>query len=624
MLFILFIALFLFSHPAQASSKDEILDKAFQLDLAHQPTWLKLLHYEQAAHQSSVITNAFFLSAKGKTDPAAELRATIDAYFLPWGDNPNLHARCRYPARYYWLSQTLALPNYDLREEKCQQLQKWALFDSVKSVSVLLVSGYFGNPASTFGHTVLKFNTDSLDDRDGLFDLTLSYGAMVPDHENGVLYVLRGLFGGYKAGFSDKYFYTQDMTYTRTEFRDIWEYRLKLTDAERTLLMLHIWEIIGSKFNYYFLDKNCAYRLGELLELVIDGDLLNNKRFWYLPLELFSRLNKVDQKYHDVKKRKLVESVRYVPSNERMLYSQLHQLTPQELMAFNVIVRQGQGAMAVNLEKHSVDEKIAILDALLDYQQYRLIAEEPKPTPQRQEFKHKILLSRLQLAPKPSVMFPIKELPSPADGSPPMVMGTAFAWGKNNKSFLRLNWSPFYQETVGQNSLGGDELVIGDVAAGFFEREHKAFLDHLDLVRILKLKTLGVPIADDNQWSWQLRAGADRIKDSGENRYDGLASFGVGRAWKYKDMATIYGLIDFSGHSLAPNVRGRPYLGLRLDFGLLRFSGYEGVESSDYKGDFRNIYGLKLQYQLSQQLAVHVEMTNEIATKTVLGLDWYW
>jgi hypothetical protein len=173
-LIVSFIALLLFGTQAQASSLPEVLDTAERLNLANHPTWLKLLHYERDANHSEVLTDNFFLSPNGRNDPNAELTATIKAYFDPWGENTDEHARCRFPARYFWLSQQMPLPDYNLREAKCRHLEEWALFDNVQSVSLLLVSGYFGNPASTFGHGLLKLNTDSIDDQSGLFDLTLN------------------------------------------------------------------------------------------------------------------------------------------------------------------------------------------------------------------------------------------------------------------------------------------------------------------------------------------------------------------------------------------------------------------------------------------------------------------
>ena len=187
----------------EASSNAEALNEAEQLGLASDPTWFKLIHYNPDIKESVVLTDSFFLSPEGRTCPSKELTATINAYFAVKSGDHQKDAQCRFPARYYWLSHKLSSFDYNVRETTCQRLKNWNLFDSVDSVSLLLVSGYFGNPASTFGHALLKLNTAS-DNETDLFDSTLNYGAMIPDNENTLRYIIRGLSGGYKAGFSDK------------------------------------------------------------------------------------------------------------------------------------------------------------------------------------------------------------------------------------------------------------------------------------------------------------------------------------------------------------------------------------------------------------------------------------
>ncbi len=617
------VVLLFFASQAQASSPQEILDTAEWLDLARHPTWLKLLHYERGSKQSTVLTDSFFLSPEGKTDPRAELIAMIKAYFAPWDENVNEHARCRFPARYFWLSQHLSLPGYHLREPKCQKLEKWALFDTVKSISLLLVSGYFGNPASTFGHALLKFNTESTDDQYGLFDLTLNYGALVPENENVLRYVQRGVFGGYKAGFSDKYFYTQDLVYSRTEFRDIWEYRLVLSDDQRTLLILHIWEIIGKKFTYYFLDKNCAYRLAELVDLVMEEDLLNHSRPWYIPEEIFHRLNDIDRARHESIGTHLIQSVRYIPSSQRELYHRLKLLSPDELKVFNAVVNEGIHTLSTHLEKLTLDRQILVLDSLLAYQQYRLIAEGPDSGHDRREAKDQILLARLQLPPRPAPSVEIPELPSPADGSRPMELGAGIGIKSSEEFFLRLHGSPFKKELVGQNSLEGDELVVLNFAVEISQDENEVFIDQFDLIRVLNLNTLSVKVVDESQWSWKLRVGMDRIEENGEDHYDGIASFGAGHAWKWNETVTGYGIVDLAAHTINPYIRLRPHLGLKFDLGTIQTWLYFGAESVNYVPEFSDVWGGKIQRRLDDRHSVYAEFSNENATLASVGLNRY-
>ncbi|MCK5877986.1 MAG: DUF4105 domain-containing protein [Candidatus Marithrix sp.] len=563
-------------------------------EISNHPTWLKLLHYNHT--YSTVLTDSFFLSSNGKYDPEAELVATIKAYSAPWNQNPNEHARCKFPARYFWLSTQLDLPNYKLIEPRCKKLKTWGLFDSVKSISLLLVSGYLGNPASTFGHSLLKLNTES--DNKQLFDLTINYGALIPEDESTFLYVMRGLWGGYKAGFSDKYFYTQDIVYSRTELRDIWDYKLKLSDYERIFLILHIWEIVGNKFDYYFLDENCAYRLAELLNLVIDEELLVKVLLWYVPVELFHRLDHIDKSNN----KQLIESVKFIPSNQRQLYHKLKLLTPEELTAFNTIIRNGN--YIDDLKQFSTDKKILILSSLLAYYQYKFTDDQQT----QRELKRQILLARLQLPARSIASVEIPELPSPADGSLPMEFGLNFVNSTSN--FLRLNWSPFKKDLIGSNSLEGDELVILDLKIDI--DKDKLFLNTVDLIRVMNLNTLPVKIEKENQLSWKLRFGIDRVA----NKYDGVASFGTGYAWQWKKNIISYGMVDFTAHTLSPIIRLYPNFGLRFDLGKTKTWLYIGTES----GTNDTKWGGKMQYQFNKQYAFYATFDEY----TSVGLKWYW
>lgn len=404
-------------------------------------------------------------------------------------------------------------------------------------------------------------------------------------------------------------------------FPDMWDYRLALTDYKRTLLILHIWEIVGNKFAYYFLDKNCIYRLGELLELVIEEDLLDNGRFWYLPVELFYRLKDIDKARRKSVGKNLIQSVRFIPSSQRILYHQLKLLTPDELKTFNAIIRDG---CKCHLAKFTTDRQILILDALLAYQQYRLIAEEPHPSNESREFKRQILLARLQLPTKSRISPEIQELPSPAEGSRPMAFGVSIASKTKGEPFFLLNWSPFKEEMVGKNSLEGDELVVFDLTVGLFEDEHKVFVDQFDLIRILNLNTMPVSIAGESQRSWQLRLGTKRIERKGKYRYDGVADYGIGYARQWNKNIIGFGMVDVVAHTISPFIRLRPHLDLKFDWGEMRTRLYFGAESVNYNVELRDVWGGKIQYQLNDRYAVHAEFSNENSKRVSLGVTSYW
>ena len=495
----------------------------------------------------------------------------------------------------------------------------------MRSVSLLLVSGYLGNPASTFGHALLKLNTDSSDDDYGLFDLTLNYGALIPENENVLRYVARGLFGGYKAGFSDRYFYTQDLVYSHTEFRDIWDYRLALSDHQRTLLILHIWEIIGRKFIYYFLTRNCAFRLAGLVDLVVNDLVIERARLWYLPVEMFHRLNAIDAAKKSSRNGTLVETVRFIPSSKRILAHRMQRLTAQEIAAMNAIVRDGPPSLASRLKGFSDARKIIVLDSLLAYHKYRFMSRGSADDSALQELKRKLLLARLQLPAQPRSTPEIPLLPSPADGSRPMVAGVGVASSTVDEApFLRLTWSPFKLERVGRNSMEGGELVLLDMAVGLLEGRRKIFLEQLDLIHLSSLNTLPVPLAGENPMSWQLHVGVVRVDDGEKPAYDGAARVGVGYAKSSQWGIIGYVMVDLAVHTLSPHARLRPHLGLSAHLAGLRTWAYVGTESVGYRGRFRAMWGGKLEVSLTERLALQAELSNERATRAVLGLNVNW
>ena len=223
--------------------------------LYNDPTWLRLLHFRLTPHittHSDVITPEFFLTHKNTQDitPKTELYATLQAFYQPITENedPNAHPQCLFPARFYWLKQKLPLPQENLPNVQCPRLQQWAKFSSLDSVSLIMVSGYFGNPASTFGHLMVKLNNSEYKASSGdLLDQSINYGAKVPENEATPVYIMKGIFGGYLSSFSDKKFYTQDLAYSKHEFRDMWEYELNLNDKQNHLLVYHLWEMLGKQ-----------------------------------------------------------------------------------------------------------------------------------------------------------------------------------------------------------------------------------------------------------------------------------------------------------------------------------------------------------------------------------------
>ena len=622
--FLLFFFCIVLGATNAIAYEEQQLEETTIENLANDPTWIKLLHFDKKNNRSEILTEEFFLSPVGRYDPKAELIATINAYSDPWSGKENIHPRCKFPARYFWLSQKISLPNYNLHDPQCESLENWSLLADVKSISLFLVSGYLGNPASVFGHSFLKLNTSSDDDQAGLFDLSISYGALVPENEPTLRYIVRGITGGYQAGFSDKYFYTHDLVYSRTEFRDIWEYELRLSDYQRTLLILHIWEVIGKKFNYYFLDQNCAFRLAELLEMVIKEPLLENAKIWYVPVETFFRIEEIDKIRQQEGKPGLIKSMRFHPSRQRKLYHQFVQLANEEKKIFKTIINDGPSSISEKISPFKQDSQLKIIDTVLAYYKYRLIAEEPSPSLEMREKKNKVLLEQLRLPPQTKPFQKKPQLKSPANGNRPMLMSIGIGHDSNEGTYFKLHGSPFSQEIVGQNSLEGDELAVLDATIGIRANDHNLFIDNFDLIRIRKLKTNILSIDDGNPWSWQLRIGSTFTTYNNNSYNDGVFSFGAGRAWKLNKSTSFYAMTDTAAHTIKPYARLRPNVGIIVDNGSTKSWWYAGVENMNYDDKFNFVWGGQIQCKLSERLALSLSVSREKTMKTSAEIKWYW
>ena len=189
-----------------------IWQHAKNIKLFEDPYWLKLLHFYsfgeslgQWSFKSDVVSDGFFLSPNGKFDPKDELKATLKAIFANKTSNPDQHARCKYIARFKWLKSKLDFK--DLPKHSCPLFERWSNLKDSTSISLVYVSAYLNNPASTFGHLLLKFNSRSRLFGHSLLRPTMNFGAKINPDDNPLIYAVKGLFGGYKGIFTDERFY---------------------------------------------------------------------------------------------------------------------------------------------------------------------------------------------------------------------------------------------------------------------------------------------------------------------------------------------------------------------------------------------------------------------------------
>ena len=238
--------------------------------IARDPVWLALLHQARRKisgdARKSFDEAHFFFDPEGATQPRLELIATRDA-FLDADAERARRARCRFPARYQFLIERGVLP--DAPRGICPELDTWRARIGEVEMTLVFPDAFLGNPASMFGHTLLRFDPverEGSNPSESLLSWTLDYTANAGG-DGGMTYLIRGLSGSYRGKFGMAPYYEKTKLYSDWQDRDIWEYPLSMPSVPRERVLLHVWELQGLVLPYYFFTQNCSEKLLEVLEV---------------------------------------------------------------------------------------------------------------------------------------------------------------------------------------------------------------------------------------------------------------------------------------------------------------------------------------------------------------------
>jgi hypothetical protein len=493
--------------PAQeASYQDELVESSRQLKLSERRRWHRLLHYRARGRgwRSEADGAKFYLSPRGRTDPQAELEAALAAFFQPLSRDPKAqHPQCRFPARYAWLKDQLAFDPFRLPRHPCPDFEDWRGAIDARAVSLVFADAFLGNPSSMFGHTFLRFERVESGGGDALLDYTINFEA-TPDTDNVLLYTLRGLNGSFQGEYSLRPFYMKTQEYSNLERRDLWDYRLNLTQAQIDFLLMHAWEMGSTYFDYYFFTKNCSYQLLTLLEAADDSlDVSSRQRFGVIPADTV----------RDLIARGLTGAVHYRPSFVVEMEARRRRLSPAELAAATRLGRNADEAEFAELKSLPLERQALVLDSAHDYLRYRngfylnLSTETLKA-------EHALLVARGRLGepPLPAVI----PRPKPLEAGHGTVRAGA-AFGSNRKfSFEELSWRRALHDLPSSDDgyTPDSQLQALNTRLRFDNQHRQLYIERLDVVDILAL-------APWDPWvrkpSWRFSTGVDQAKELGCN-----------------------------------------------------------------------------------------------------------
>jgi len=423
------LLLFLFLNVTSAE-QDQTNNIAKLETVSQSKTWHRLLHYKDHWYRlkksSQVDKRLFFLSPEGKTNPLKELKATIAAFKRK--EQPkhlNWHTQCAYPARKLFLERELEIK---FPKVVCKDYEWWKKRINTQSVSIVFSSYFATNPASMFGHTLLKFNSEK-SGPGKLTDFSLNFAADTQG-DGGLAYIIGGIFGGYPGMFYTDPYYLKVNEYAQGESRDLWEYKLKLDSKEIDFLMAHIWELkTNTYFDYYFFDENCSYMLLKIVEVAKeDWDLSSGFFFYAMPIDTVKRLKKVDA----------ISEVKYRPSYRKKMRGRIDLLNASQRKTLRNLIDDSS-------QLSSIQDK-DILDAYSSYLQFKRFkfSQKPEIVKKLKKKVSKALVKRAKIGGISN--FKIDDVVNkykifdPLESHPPFTLNIRAGYRSNDKEFSELKF----------------------------------------------------------------------------------------------------------------------------------------------------------------------------------------
>ena len=586
--------------------------------LANDRFWISLGHYETAklgGWRSYVSDKKFFLAADGNEHPDHELAATVQALYAP-ASLGEQHAQCVYPARTRWLKDQLNLT--DLPAPDCADFKKWFKDVSPHSAVMIFPAAYLNSPSSMFGHTLLRIDqADVQSDKTSLLSYAINFGAYIEGSDNSILYAWKGLMGGYPGLFALVPYQEKLSEYRSLENRDLWEYRLNLTQAETARMVEHVWELKQIQFDYFFFDENCSYRLLELLQVARPSLRLTEQ----FPLTAIPT-----DTVKAVKEAGLVEHIEYRPSRERELLSRAEPLNNDEQQWVLKVSADQQVLQEPAFKALPKDRQALIIDAAYRLERYRANGQERDPQRAQRSFE---LLRAINKNPAPELQIPQPGLPEDGHESRTWQAGLGT---RGDRTFGEYGLRMAYHD-LNDNAESfplGAQIEILQMKLRQYEGNHWQF-QQLDLATIRSLTPRNELL---QPLSWQVTGGLERVP--GKHDDETLVSHvngGGGGTWQLGDdvLGFALGTVRVEhNNDFAEFVS--PAGGFNTGVLWKNPLGNLSVEAKgDYffNGEVRRSLSLNQQWELSRNLGLRLSAQREFShlatpeTEVMLEVKWY-
>lgn len=525
---LLLLGFFLYTPFLFSDTTLQSLSQSYDLKkISESFTWSRLMDQKNLDQNKT----GHFLTNDGLEDinHFSELKESLK--LLTSKDSEVLKFQCRFPARTIYLQSIIKeIPNF--ASQNCPKYFAWTKENSITSISFIFVNGYLENPASFFGHTLLKFNTNEKNDNLFLLDSALNYGANT-NNDPALPYVVRGLFGKYKASLKAENFFRISAMYQEFQMRDMWEYKLQISDYQKNLITAFTFEMLEKEYKYYFLSDNCAYRINRIIGLATGIDPMPNLP-WSSPMDLL----------HGLKNKNLISTFNYFPSQHTKALLSIRSLTLEERSDF------------YNFENDQIDlssvtnaTKTALLEDL-NYQKLKAFKKGKKDILIEVDNKRKNILLSIDETSKIQANY--QPLP-PTESNLPTLIN--YGLGYINKSNFNKSESFFSLGLRGSNFslLENDEYRTRNSEFKFLSSElsmskYGLRIQNLTIFKILSANDRDLYLKNESAFSWGIEVGRKQIDGSCFPCGQNYASGQLGKGFYVNPSTTVLFLSHLTLH----------------------------------------------------------------------------
>jgi hypothetical protein len=463
--------------PSAGRAEEDLLARAAALELARRPGWQALLHVVPRTlglrRASEIPAGDFFLAERGRSDPEAELEATLRGLLAPAAEGDGA-AHCRFPARARWLARELGVQPGRLAATPCPALDAWRAQLRPRGITLIFPEAFMNNPASMFGHTLLRLDVADPSEPRNLLAYAIDFTAR-SGGDAGPLFLAKGTLGLYPGYFALNPYYKKLELYADWQNRDIWEYPLDLSPEEVELVLLHLWELDDVAIPYYFFRQNCSYQLIRLLAVARPGLALRHG----FPVGVIP----VDTVRDVLAGVGLAGEVRYRPSPASATGAALGALAPQGRRMALALARGELEPDDARVAGLAPERRAAVLGAAYEALRYAF-AQGDVPQEVSRQRSYRLLRARSGAG-----RAPLPEPPRP-DVRPEQGHGTALvALGggvEDDDAFVELRVRPSLHGLLDPDAgFPGDSTVsVLDTRLRFFPDSGRVRLEELVLVEL--------------------------------------------------------------------------------------------------------------------------------------------